>query len=458
MKRYGIILLIMIVLLSVGMNFYQYGEMKQAEAQLTVVNNRVLDNIEQYARWSIRFMDEIQGAKEAGEPHDFTTQTAFSHLQNSLEDLVEYYAYFVDLRREDFEEEGVCTETLESLRSIRNVVNHSLQDKFEMNQHRFTANDYLFLQELEILMEGFLANMYRISDANENQLVIEIPREEGENLWEVATNLRELGSRYRHSRLGEPEETWLSQEQARTYLLELGENWVNSEDLEEAEIDGIHHRNGISHYALETEDLLLWLDAELGTLRYVEYTPGEIGKNNREIDRREALDIAREFYQRFQESKDEELEEEIFVFTQEDNGETVYAFRFTPVDNGIRLSSDAFEVSVLGGRGEVIRYRNRYDDTAIPVEVRSNLAMLEIDSLKEDEIPLSAEGLVEMHQENFPTMEYQGRAVIRNYYTEFYPRLVKVFFEDIEGQRAALYFDEYTGLELERLYYPYEPF
>ncbi|NBG87505.1 YcdB/YcdC domain-containing protein [Isachenkonia alkalipeptolytica] len=458
MKRYGIIGLIVMVLISVSMNFYQYGEIRKAESQLTVVNNRVLDNIEQYARWSIRFLDEIQGMRES-ENSESMSETTFRHLESSLEDLVEYYAYFVDLRLEEFGEEGVCTQSLESLRSIRNVVKQNLQEKFEMNEFRYTANDYVFLQELEEVLETFLSSMYRISEANENQLVIEIPGEEQENLLKISEDLMELASRYRHGTLVENEEDLLSEEEAEAYLLELAGNWMDPKNLEEGEIDGPHHRNGITHYALETEGLLLWIDGKSGNLRYLEYSPEGGEGMDTEITRRQALEIAREFYREFQETTYEDLKEEIFVYNQEDNGETVYGFRFTPMDRGIRLSSDAFEVNVGAGSQEITRYRNQFDETPINIDARGNLAMLEISEGEEKEnTPLSAERIKEVHEESFPTMEYRGRAVIRNYYTEFQPRVVKVFFEEIEGQRAALYFDEYTGRELDRGYYPYEPF
>ena len=458
MKRYIIILLVFIVLISTGLNFYQFGEIRRAETQLTIVNNRVLDNIEQYSRWSIRFIDEIQALKESGNTDEFMTQTVFSHLQNSLEDVVEYYTYFVDLRNENRGSEGICTESLDSLRSIRNVVNHNLQDKFEMNEYQFTANDYLFLQDLEEALQEFLSSIYRIAEANENQLVIEISQEEGERLLEVSTSLMDLGSRYRHSILTQNQEEFLSEAEAKSQLTEIALNWVEEDSLENGEIEGIQHRNGISHYALETEELLLWLDAKVGTLRYLEYSPDVSEAPEEEIRRKEAVEIAREFYEYFQGPSFEDMTQEVFTYNQEDNGEMVYAFRFTPMTNGLRLSSDAFEINVGANTGEVVRFRNRYYDTLVPTDAKGTLDMLEVINKDEDLFPMSVESIEELHREQFPNLDYQGRAVIRNFYTEFQPRVTKVFFEEIDGQRAALYFDEYTGWELERIYYPYEPF
>lgn len=458
MKKYGIIPLIFIILISVGFNFYQLGEIRRAESQLAIVNNRVLDNIEQYARWSIRFIDEIQVLRETDNTDDFMRQTIFNHLQNSLNDLLEDYSYFVDLRNENTGNGGVCAETLESLRSIRNVVNNNLQEKFEMNEYQFTANDYLFLQDLEVALQEFLSSIYRIAEANENQLVITIPEEQGENLQRISTNLTELGSRYRHSILLDYEEELLSEEEATTELRGIARNWLDEETLKTLEIQGIQYRNGISHYAAESEELLLWLDAKSGSLRYLEYNPEELKGSGKDINRKEALDIARDFYGNFKEGVFEELKEEFFTYNQEGNGGLVYAFRFTPIENKLRLSSDAFEINVDAGSGKVVRFRNRFHETVVPVDAKGSLAILELHNAEEDVIPLSVESIKEAHKDKFPDMDYQGRAVIRNYYTEFQPRVVKVFFQEIDGQRAALYFDEFTGRELERNYYPYEAF
>ena len=466
MKRYGIILLVFIVLVSAGFNFYQFGEIRRAESQLTIVNNRVLDNIEQYSRWSMRFIDEIQGLRESENTDDFMNQTTFSHLQNSLDDTVEYYAYFVDLRNENMKNEGVCTETLESLRSIRNVVNHNLRDKFEMNEHQFTANDYVFLQDLENALEGFISSIYRIAEANENQLVISIPQTEQEELEEVSRNLTELGSRYRHSILSENPEDLLSEEEARDRLVVLARNWLEEESLENMEIEGVQYRNGVSHYALETQELLLWLDAKTGTLRYLEYSPEDTEASGGKIQQNEALEIALEFYENFkgesfEEKVQEEKVQEVFTYNQEGNGGMVYAFRFTPINNNMRLSSDAFEINVGADNGEVVRFRNRFHETSVPTDAKEKLFMLELDNsddINDAVIPLSVENIMEKYQDEFPDLDYQGRAVIRNFYTEFQPRVAKVFFQEIDGQRAALYFDEYTGWELERTYYPYESF
>jgi len=458
LKKYGIIILIFIILVSTGLNFYQFGEIRRAESQLTIVNDRVLDNIEQYTRWSIRFIDEIQALRETGNTDDFISQTTFGHLQNSLDDLVEYYAYFVDLRNENMETEGVCTETLESLRSIRSVVNHNLHEKFDMNQYEFTMNDYVFLQDMEDVLQRFLTNIYHIGEANENQLVIDIPSEQRENLQQISMNLTELGSRYRHSSLLENTEDILSEEEANSRLMELARIWLEEEALEEVEIGGVYYRNGISHYSLETDELLLWLDAKDGTLRYLEYVPEEVEASGGQIPRQEALEIAKDFYGEHHGHTFDELIREAFTYKQEINGETVHAFRFTPLGNNLRLSSDAFEINIGASTGDVVRFRNRFYDTSIPMDAKATLAMLEVTNGEDEELPMSADAIEELHKEEFPNLEYQGRAVIRNYYTEFRPRVVKVFFQEIEGQRAALYFDEFTGRELERNYYPYEPF
>ena len=458
MKKYGIIMLVVILLISTGLNFYQFGEIRKAESQLTIVNNRVLDNIEQYTRWSIRFIDEIQALRETGNTDDFMSETTFKHLQNSLDDMVEYYAYFVDLRNENAEIEGFCTETLESLRSIRNVVNHSLYEKFEMNEYQFTMNDYVFLQDLEEVLQRFLTNIYQIGEANENQLVIEIPGEQRENLQQISMNLTELGSRYRHSILSKNPDDLLGEEEANSRLMELARNWLEEEALEDVEIEGVHYRNGISHYSLETDELLLWMDAKSGTLRYLEYVQEDPELSGTEIPRQEALKIAKDFYRDFHGNTFDELVQEAFTYKQENNGEMIHAFRFTPMGSNLRLSSDAFEINVGAGTGDVVRFRNRFYDTSIPLDVRGTLTLSEVTNGEDDVLPMSAESIEEIHQEEFPDLDYQGRAVIRNYYTEFQPRVVKVFFQEIDGQRAALYFDEFTGRELERTYYPYEPF
>lgn len=458
MKKHGIILLVIILLFSAGFNFYQFGEIRKAESQLTIVNNRVLDNIEQYTRWSIQFIDELQGLRESGSTDDFMRKTNFRHLQSSLDDLVEYYAYFVDLRNEEMGTDGICTETLESLRSIRNVVNHNLSEKFEMNQYDFTANDYVFLQEFEDILQGFLSNVYRIAEANENQLVIEISEEQQEDLRQISTNLTELGSRYRHSILSENQEDLLSDEEARNRLTKLAGNWLEDEALEDLEIEGVQYRNGISHYALENEELLLWLGAKEGELRYFEYSLGDSELSGEEIRRNEALKIAKDFYKDFQGNALEELIEEVFTYNEEGNGELVYAFRFTPLKNNLRLSSDAFEINVGARSRKVVRFRNRFNETSVPMDVRTTLTTLDFTNAEDEVFPMSPESIEEVHKEQFPNMDYQGRAVIRNYFTEFQPRVVKVFFHEIDGQRAALYFDEFTGRELERTYYPYKSF
>ncbi len=170
------------------------------------------------------------------------------------------------------------------------------------------------------------------------------------------------------------------------------------------------------------------------------------------------MEVAREFYQQFDVPPFEELVSEYFSYSHEGTGETIHAFRFTPTDSSLKLSSDAFEINVAANSGKILRFRNQYNETTLSMDARGTLSMLEFSGGEESGQPLSPEAIQELHQEEYPDMEYQGRAIIRNYYTEFAPHVVKVFFKEIDGQQAALYFDELTGYELKRVYYPYQPF
>ena len=472
MKKYITGFLAAVLLLSIGLNVYQYQERSRAEEQLTQVNERVMGNIEQYLRWTVRYLNELVNLQETPGYDLQEERIAFENLQNASDSLVENYLYFIEIRDDEGLEEGVCIEVLDSLRSFRNIINQSLETKYLIHEERFTRNDHLFLREAQFHMEGFSQGFQTLRDNNQGGLSILLDEDETEAFQELADNLNQLISRYRHSNLtnnGDP----ISRVRAEGLIFEWINRWKDFEELSDllSEEVEVLHRNGVSAYTYQNENVNLWIDQYSGRLRFMEVHPEVLSSSKRDLGLNtfEAYQIALEFIEEVKEMNGEvdgnnngnsfaeqEYRRAVFDFTHSETGEVIYAFRLVPIQRSIYRSCDAYEIAISGKTGEILRYRNRFNSTRIPADESLDIFLGERDEFRY--YMLSANELQEMHREEFGEMDYLGRALIRNYYTEFYPRLVKIFGTDIEGQNTVLYFDELSGFELERGYYPYDEF
>ncbi len=308
MKKYITGFLAAVLLLSIGLNVYQYQERSRAEEQLTQVNERVMGNIEQYLRWTVRYLNELVNLQETPGYDLQEERIAFENLQNASDSLVENYLYFIEIRDDEGLEEGVCIEVLDSLRSFRNIINQSLETKYLIHEERFTRNDHLFLREAQFHMEGFSQGFQTLRDNNQGGLSILLDEDETEAFQELADNLNQLISRYRHSNLtnnGDP----ISRVRAEGLIFEWINRWKDFEELSDllSEEVEVLHRNGVSAYTYQNENVNLWIDRYSGRLRFMEVHPEVLSSSKRDLGLNtfEAYQIALEFIEEVKEMNGE---------------------------------------------------------------------------------------------------------------------------------------------------------
>ncbi len=424
-KKYA---LIVIILVSLIFNGIFYVRLRDANEKIQETNQLISLQVEKGIRQSIGYMTEL---------NDNQSQSSMQNLQRTLQDLSVAFKHWLDLNQTELRPNPPMERGLTGIEALRNAVIHHLNNQYLIHDNQLSEYDQLFLERANEGL-GHLLKVYnnikdhipdlRDSDANDGGLI------------QVAANFEELTRLYRHSLTPNQHPGYITLEEAvkaaeKSYPI-LKSYGLLAENGAPQIRDGVHYYQ-LSYYRGKNLAYVIWIDAIDGSLRSYEV------KNpipaNKQITQAEAVEIAQSYVANHYEGK---LITEMFKMkVEEADNDTIYAFRLTPIINDIQIISDAYGVNVSSRGGEILKYTNDFDGTAIPSYERK----------------YTEEAIKERYNSEYSNLEYNGISLVRSFQTYYRPRVAYRYTTVQNEQQMLVFFDTETGRPIYQLYYIYQP-
>lgn len=428
MKKYTKTILVVLLIISIGLNLINYKNLLESQEKIRRVNTIIASNVESNIRQSIMYSQELMETNSSGSLQD---------LEQSIGNLTLAFTQWVDLNQSTKNPNDRMQRGLASIEMMRNTINHHLVNQYRTNGGQLTEYDIEMLDNVNQHLKRLLLVYHNIED---RLLELKNPIASDGGLGQIANSIEETSRLYRHSKLPNKHPNYIeySEAEANAYKkLPFVKEYKIKEEKQQVFIrDGIHYYE-FNFFDGQEEIYTVWIDATDGIIR--NYELKKIDTNGKNISQNEAITIAREFIQRFYQGS---MKEEMFYIEATEKSGPIYSFRFTPLIGDVKIVSDAYVVNVATDSGKILKYTNDFTDT----------------KLLEQEIATTVEEIIERHKEEYGTMEYNGLSVVRSFYTRYQPKLAYSFRIQQNQQQTMVFIDVNTGMPIYQMYYVYHSF
>ncbi|WP_026478930.1 YcdB/YcdC domain-containing protein [Alkaliphilus transvaalensis] len=420
LKKYGILILLVI---SLTFNLTNFLKLKDVNQKMEETNKVVSQQVERGIRQSMRLTDELI---------DNQSQQTLQTLQRSMQDLTLSFGHWLNINQTERSRNKRLERGLSGIESMRNVVVHHLNNQYTAKNNLLDEYDIELLRQVYDNLDRLLKVYYNI---NERLPELKISNNSDGGLEQVAANIEEMTRLYRHSIVPNHYPNYVSLQGA---VEEAYSQFPKLKELKLEDHSEIQIRDGVHSYQLKFIDqkelvYTVAVDAiNLGIRNYEVHRESEKRSN---VSRQEALKIAEEFLQQFYQ---EDVVTEFFELAEAESSK-IYAFRFTPVIEEIKVVSDAFNINV-SCQGEVVKYTNEFIGSNHPNYT----------------IGFTTEEIIEKDQEVHGELQYEGLSIIRSFLTRYRPKMAYTFRVISNEQQMLVFYDVETGNQIYNLYYIYE--
>lgn len=424
-KKYGPIV---VIIMSMILNGIFYGRLKESNQKLQETNQLVSLQVERGIRQSMGYIAELKETQ---------SQQTMQNLQRTLQDLTVAFKHWHNLNETERRQNLPMEKGLLGIESLRNAIIHHLNNQYLTNNHQLSEYDKEFLDKAQEGLNQLLKVYFNIKD---RVPALMNAKESDGGLIQVASNIEEFTRLYRHSQIPNQHPSYIP------YFEAIGkaedqypflENYSREEGQELAQIrDGVHYYQ-LNYFQGKTLAYVVWVDAIDGSIRNYEMRLPASGKKN--LDDVAATKVAQKY---IEERYDGQVVAEMFrMKTEGDSPYTIYAFRFTPIINDMKMISNAYIVNVASSTGDVIKYSNDFNKGKAPSYQRN----------------FSIEEILELYREEYKNLEFYGESVVRSFQTYYQPRVALSFRTIQNEQQMLVFFDIETGRLIYQLYYIYQP-
>ncbi len=428
-KKYGLSILLII---SLSVNLIGFFRLDDSNRKIEETNRLVSLHVEQSIRQSMGFVGDLKVSQ---------SQQSMQSLQRTMQDLAVTFKHWVEINQMHRKPNKVMQQGLSGIESMRNLIVHHLNNQYIANNNQFSEYDLELLDKLQENLDHLLTVYNNIKDRIPE--LSSLGKSDG-GLVQVAGNIEDMTRLYRHSIIPNNHPNYISFEEAVAEAIKqiplLKEYKLYDENSNKPLI-----KEGVHYYQLKFSKnkdkdnfYIVSVDAINAGIRSFEVT--KENTSNKYISKTQAMEIALEYLQQFYQG---EVVEEMFEMkvTGEKNT-TIFAFRFTPVINDIKMVSDAISINVSSATGDIVQYSNDFSESNIPNYTQNST---------KDEI-------IESNKEVFgdSEIEYEGLMLIRSFQTRYVPRVAYSFKMISNQQPMLVFFDVETGKQISSLYYIYE--
>lgn len=427
MKKYLCFFLSIFLVLSVLINFSLKTKLGVANGKISEINRNISLVVERNIRQSIIHIRELL---------DSQSKESFSNLQRSVEDLTVSFSQWLDLNQTSTIPNTTMKTGLDGIEVTRNTIIHHLNTQYMTNNNQLMEEDIEMLEKIEEILNRLLLSYHNIEGRITD---LKNPFNPDGGLIQIANNLEETGRLYRHSSTPNKHPKYIAYEKAVLMAEEILPELKNYDKNEKK--DNVLIREGVHYYQINYSDenelvYVVYIDALDGAVRNVEYKLSS--DENRKTSNIESIEIARSYLRRFYEGQ---VYEEVLFVNNDSENLAVYAFRFTPIKDGVKIISDAYLINVCANLGKVKRFSNDFSNT-------------EIISLDQK---FSKEEVISQYTSEQGDMKYEGLSIVKSFKTRFRPTLTYGFSILQKDQQLILYYDVETGKLVYQMYHIYEP-
>ncbi|QUH24864.1 hypothetical protein HZR23_03040 [Serpentinicella alkaliphila] len=257
-------------------------------------------------------------------------------------------------------------------------------------------------------------------------------------MWQIANNFEEMSRLYRHSSIPNKHPEYISFEKA---VNSIGEQLTELKDYDiKVDSKNVFVKEGVHYYQfnLGKENELVYtvaIDARSGAIRNLEYKKAIDG--NKLLSSYETLNIATNFLKKYYTG---DFQTEMLYIKNDNDNTSLYSFRFIPIEDNIKILSDAYIVNVCPQSGRILKYSNDYNNTKV-VSTEQYFSQQEI---------------LTKNPSDLGVLTYEGLTLVRSFRTRFRPTLTHSFRTTQKDQQLILYYDVRTGVLVHQLYHLYE--